>query len=254
MDNPAVPIGHHWQDGSHVAFGVATAGIFTRTWKVEGSVFNGRDPDENRWNFDFNPLDSYSGRVSFNPDSGWSLSASYGFIRSPEAVDPGHSMHRMVFSLQNGGRAGSHGQWATTLLWGANGHSDHTGLSNSALAETEVMLDATNTVVARAEFVQKPADELALTEGPNGFAADRSFDVGALSLGYVRELRQVGGMTFGLGALGTLNYVPSALEAAYGSRLPLGATVFLRVRAIGPRATAMPAVKGMKGMQGMKGK
>jgi hypothetical protein len=157
-------------------------------------------------------------------------------------------MHRTVLSVQNGGRLGSDGQWATTLLWGANGHSDQAGLSNSALAEGEVMLDAKNTVFARAEFVQKPADDLALTGGPFGFAPGRSFDVGAFSLGYVRELFQGRGMTFGLGALGTLNSVPSALEAAYGSRTPVGAMVFLRVRALGSPATEMPAMKGMKGM------
>ena len=245
MDNPMVPIGHHWQDASHVSFGVATAGLFTRRWKFEGSIFNGRDPDENRWDFDFNPLDSYSGRVSFNPDSTWNLSASYGFIKSPEPLDPGHSMHRMVLAVQNGGRMGPDGQWATMLLWGANGHSDQKGLSNSALAEAEVILDRKNTVFGRAEFVQKPADDLALTGGPGGFAPGRSFDVGAVSLGYVRELFQGGGMTLGVGATGTVNIVPQSLEPAYGSRMPLGAVVFLRVRAVDSGSRSKGAVPGM---------
>src|SRR5665213_3799234 len=117
MDNPMVPIGHHWQDASHESFGVATAGVFTRRWKFEASMFNGRDPDENRWNFDLNTLDSYSGRVIFNPDSAWSFSGSYGFLKSPEPLDPGHTMHRMVLSIQSGGALKSEGQWATTLLW-----------------------------------------------------------------------------------------------------------------------------------------
>jgi hypothetical protein len=246
MDNPMVPIGHHWQDASHVSFGVATVGVFTRRWKVEGSIFNGRDPNEDRWNFDFNPLDSYSGRITFNPDSTWSLSASYGFIRSPENSDAGHSMHRTVISAQNGGRLGTDGQWATTMLWGANAHSDHPGLSSSALAEGEAILDRKNTIFLRAEFVQKPADELALEIGPSGFAPGRSFDVGALSLGYIRELREGHGMTLGVGALGTLNVVPSSLKPAYGSRTPLGAMVFLRVRAAGSPASNMPAMPRMK--------
>ena len=37
-------------------------------------------------------------------------------------------------------------------------------------------------------------------------------------------------VTIGLGASGTVNVVPSALEATYGSRTPRGATVFLRLR------------------------
>jgi hypothetical protein len=246
MDDPMVPIGHHWQDASHVSFGVVTAGVFTSRWKLEGSIFNGRDPDENRWDFDFNTLDSYSGRISFNPDSAWSLSASYGFIRSPEPLDAAHSMHRMVFTVQNGGRIGMDGQWATTLLWGANLHSDQPGLSNSVLAEGEAILDAKNTVFARAEFVQKPADDLALTAAPLGFAAGRSFDVGALSVGFVRELRQGRGVTLGLGAAGTVNVVPASLEGVYGSRTPLGAMLFLRVRAVGSKGAGMGSMPGMK--------
>lgn len=245
MDNPMVPIGHHWQDASHVSFGVATVGLFTRRWKVEGSIFNGRDPNEDRWNFDFNPLDSYSGRITFNPDSAWSLSASYGFVRSPEETDAGHSMRRSVIAVQNGGRIGADGQWATTMLWGANAHSDHPGLSSSAMAEGEAMLDSKNTFFARAEFVQKPADDLGFEVGPSGFAEGRSFDVGALSLGYIRELHASRGMTLGVGASGTLNVVPSALEPAYGSRMPLGAVIFFRLRASGSRS-GMDAMPGMK--------
>lgn len=246
MDNPLVPIGHHWQDASHVSFGVATAGIFTHRWKFEASMFNGRDPDENRWNFDLNTLDSYSGRVTFNPDSAWSVSASYGFIKAPEPLDPGHTMHRMVLSIQNGGRLPQEGQWATTLLWGANEHSYRPGLSNSALAEGEVQFNTKNTLFARAEFAQKLVEDLALPTGPGAFSTSASFDVGEVSLGYIRELSQGHGMTLGLGALGTLNVVPESLQGFYGSRTPVGAVLFLRLRALSAHPAAMPDMPGMK--------
>ena len=43
------PIGHHWQDATHITFGVATAGInFGSRVKIEASDFTGREPDENR--------------------------------------------------------------------------------------------------------------------------------------------------------------------------------------------------------------
>ncbi len=67
MINPFPPIGHHWQDSTHISFGVITAGVYTRWAKLEGSVFHGREPDEDRWNFDFGALDSWSGRLSLNP-------------------------------------------------------------------------------------------------------------------------------------------------------------------------------------------
>jgi hypothetical protein len=179
--------------------------------------------------------------VTFNPDSGWSLSASFGFLRSPEPLDAGHSMHRMGVSVANGGRLNADGHWATTLLWGANAHSGHATISNSALAEGELVFDSKNTMFARAEFVQKPADDLAIAA-----AAGRTFDVGSLTLGYIRELTHARGMTLGLGVLGTVNALPSALEPAYGSRLPLGMMVFLRVRALGSAAAPTSGMAGMK--------
>jgi hypothetical protein len=62
-DNPTAPLSHHTFDSTHVSFGVATAAVDHGRFLFEGSVFNGREPDENRWDFDFGRLDSYSGRV-----------------------------------------------------------------------------------------------------------------------------------------------------------------------------------------------
>ncbi|MDB4950703.1 MAG: hypothetical protein JWM27_3352 [Gemmatimonadetes bacterium] len=86
--NPFAPLGHHWQDATHVSFGVATAGLFTRRARLEGSVFNGREPDQVRTNFDYRgrSLDSYAGRLTVNPGAHWSLGASYAYLRSPEPV------------------------------------------------------------------------------------------------------------------------------------------------------------------------
>src|ERR1043165_6104577 len=38
MDMPFAPLSHHWQDATHISFGVLTAGVFTNRFKVEGSV------------------------------------------------------------------------------------------------------------------------------------------------------------------------------------------------------------------------
>ncbi|MDB4874014.1 MAG: hypothetical protein JWM41_460 [Gemmatimonadetes bacterium] len=245
-DNPFAPIGHHWQDATHVSFGVLTAGVFTHEWKLEGSVFNGREPDENRWNFDPLKFDSYSGRLSFNPNTDWALSAGYGYLAHPEILSPAESMHRVTASAIYGTSLGTDGQWATTFVWGANKHSTHPGLSHSLLAESEANLDRSNTVLARAEFVQKTAGDLVLDTPQFGFATDRSFNVSAFSLGYIREVGGLWRASLGLGAMGTVNVVPSALTTAYGSRTPAGGMVFLRLR-----AARMPdaATSGMSGMQ-----
>src|SRR5207247_2031796 len=69
MDDPDAPLGHHWQDSTHITFGVITAGLAHRNLKLEGSVFTGREPDENRYDFAAIRLHSYSGRLSWNPRS-----------------------------------------------------------------------------------------------------------------------------------------------------------------------------------------
>jgi len=91
MDNPAAPLGHHWQDATHVTFGVLTGGIYSRKWQLESSVFNSRDPDENRWDFDPIRLDSYSGRLTVNPDAHWSIMGGYGYLKSHDALAPDES-------------------------------------------------------------------------------------------------------------------------------------------------------------------
>jgi hypothetical protein len=61
--NPMSPISHHWLDATHISFGVATGAIYGRRWKTEVSAFNGREPDDSRYGFDFARLDSWSTRA-----------------------------------------------------------------------------------------------------------------------------------------------------------------------------------------------
>ena len=228
MDNPFAPLGHHWQDATHISFGVVTAGLFTRTWKLEGSVFNGREPNDERWDFDRIRLDSYSGRLTVNPDSAWSFSAGYGYLASPEQLSPDEATHRFTATALHGMKLGSDGQWATTLVYGMNAHDERR--SHSVAFESEAILDRWNTILARAEFAQKSAEDLGFDEPPYGFASERTLAISSLSLGYIRELGRGWGTTLGVGAMGTINVVPSSIENAYGSRTPLGAVVFLRLR------------------------
>lgn len=248
MDVPMAPLGHHWQDATHISFGVLTAGAFTKEWKLEGSVFNSREPDDQRWNFDAIRLDSYSGRVTYNPTQNWSFTAGYGYLKSPEAAHPDESIHRTVASVMHGTRIGQAGQWATTLVWGTNAVGDGGSRSHSLLLESEAVLDARNTVFGRVEYVQKSAEDLVVDTPTFGFASDRRFNVQATSLGYIREVAQWRGTTIGLGGLASVNFVPGALEKVYGSRTPAGATLFLRLRPVRAPAASMDHMH----MEGMK--
>ncbi len=93
------PLGHHTFDSTHISFGVLTASVKQGRWTFEGSVFNGREPDERRWDFDFGAMDSVAGRVWFRPADGWEAQVSTGLLRDPEELTPGDA-HRTTASLE----------------------------------------------------------------------------------------------------------------------------------------------------------
>ena len=230
QNDPFAPLGHHWQDATHITYGVVTAGVFTRTLQLEGTLFQGREPDDGRYDFDFGALDSYGARVTLNPTPRWSLAASYAYLESPEALHPDENQHRLGASLLYTRRIGRDGDWATALVYGANKHSSPgeppPSFDHSLLVETNVQLDDRNSLFGRAEWVQKSAEELVVA----GADPEDRFNVAALTLGYVREIVQYRGASMGLGVRGALNMVPKALEATYGTRTPAGLAFYARLR------------------------
>jgi hypothetical protein len=230
QNDPFAPLGHHWEDATHITYGVVTAGMFTRTVQLEGTLFQGREPDDGRYDFDFGALDSYGGRVTVNPGPDWSVAASYGFLHSPEELHPAENQHRLGASIQYTRRIARQSDWATALVYGAN---EHTGpdrpsrtFEHSVLLESNVQVDGRNSFFGRAEWTQKSAEELVI---PGADPAAR-FDISSLVLGYVREVVQYEGASLGLGVRGSLGVVPETLEAAYGTRTPAGLAVYARLR------------------------
>jgi hypothetical protein len=157
-------------------------------------------------------------------------------------------MHRVTASVLHSTSLGADGQWATAVIWGANIVPGQTNATHSVLVESEAILDPRNTFLGRAEYVQKSASDLVLDTPAGGFAMDRTFDISTLTLGYIREIGVWRGTTIGLGALGTANFIPATLQDAYGSRIPLGAMVFLRVRVRRAPAGTMKPMPHMEGM------
>ena len=98
MDNPEAPISHHWLDSTHITFGVVTAGIVLDNWKFEASTFRGREPDQYRYDIEQPALDSFAGRVSWNPVRELSLQVSYGRLNSPEQLEPAVNENRLTAS------------------------------------------------------------------------------------------------------------------------------------------------------------
>lgn len=224
LSNPLAPISHHWLDSTHIAFGVLTAAIFGRAWKIEGSLFNGREPDEDRFGLDLDPLDSYSGRVWILPSPRWALQVSAGRLTEAEVPPTGGpriDVTRATASATYHRPLAREGHWATTIAWGRNEEEHHA--THAVLVETNVNLAERNLFFARGEIVEKAAEDLVL-EG------DEVFTVGKLTAGYLRQLARGDRLAVGLGGLISVSFLDRDLEPAYGSRAPAGAAVFLRIR------------------------
>lgn len=225
MSDPLGVIGHHWQDSTHIAYGVVTAGVFTRAVKIEASMFNGREPDEDRWDFDFRAFDSWSARASVNPTRTLSLQASFGVLDSPEALEPDVSVRRTTFSAMHATGLGGRGSWATSAIFGLNDASEGPTTHATAL-ETEVDLDGRNVVFGRAEYALKSGHDLVLAEE----LEDRTFGVWAVALGYVRRFAALGPVVPALGVRGSLAFVGNALEPYYGGRVSPGAVAYVQLQ------------------------
>ena len=236
MPNPLAPISHHWLDATHITFGVITAGVYSSRWKAEGSVFNGREPDEKRTNVDFGPLDSASGRVWFLPSPQWALQVSIGrLIEAEPSEDGGHGIDvtRATASATYNSVFRENSVRATTVAWGRNSEPDHA--SNGFLLESNLTFDDRDTWFGRFEVVGKSAHDLAVTESSDAFT------VAKLQGGYTRYLKAWNGLQPGFGASISAGVVPERLQRVYGSRLNVGFGVFLTLR---PAAMMMMAHGG----------
>jgi Heavy metal binding domain len=224
MDDPDAPLGHHWQDSTHVTFGVATAGLVWRNVKIEGSIFTGREPDENRYDFDQPEFDSYSGRISWNPTRNLALQVSYGYIKSPEALEPDLKRHRTTASVIYNLPLGHDSNWSNTFVWGQN-HDTGEGKTQSFLVESDYQRGR-NTVYLRWERVEKSGHELVLKP------PDESgiFPVSGYTIGYVRDLSHGNGLDIGLGTQFTINDRPDSLDRYYGDDPGYAFEFFLRIR------------------------
>jgi hypothetical protein len=219
MDSPEAPISHHWLDSTHITFGVVTGGWVHKNWKVEASAFKGREPDQRRYDIETPKLDSQAVRVSYNPTANWSLQASWAHLNSPEALDPETNEDRWSVSAIYTTPVGKDGWWSTTGAFGSKRLSDSGRTLNAWLVESAYKPNDPWTVFARAEGVQN--EEL--------LAGHQVETVGKVSVGAIHDWRAAKHLKVGLGALYAFDFVPSALNADYGSS-PRGGMAFVRLK------------------------
>lgn len=243
-ENPMAPLSHHTFDSTHIAFGVVTAGIDRGKWAVEGSVFNGREPDEHRWDVDFGRLDSVSGRLWFRPTSEWELQVSTGHLIDPEELEPG-SLQRTTASASWTRLQGGAGLVAVTAGYGVN--AAH-GTTRQAVFAEGTRKAGKNAIFGRAELVQVETDKL-LGDDVHVHDAALTDTVGAFTLGGVRDIVSWKGFESGLGASATFYAVPQRLTSTHGDH-PVSFQVFFRLR---PPTFGMGRMWNMRMTQPMAG-
>src|SRR2546425_458495 len=186
-----------------------------------------------------------SGRLTVNPGPRWSVSTWYAYLKSPEGLHPDESLHRIGASALTTQPVGTKGTWSSALIYGANDQIGPGPLASSVVLESTVDLDGTNSFFGRVEYVRKSAEELVIPSVP----PTTQYDVGALALGYLRTVGTVAGLVARGGVRGSLNFVPSSLDGAYGSRTPVGAAIYLQLRP----ADARESGRKMNRLPGMHG-
>jgi len=223
------PLSHHWQDSTHIANEVLTAGVSYRKVKVEASGFYGTEPGENRWTIAAGPLNSWSTRLWFFPTRDWAAQVSVGRLAHPERQESGDVVRSTASIEYTRPMQGS--AWDTSLIWGRNHQTLNQRDSNSYLIESVAPYRQKTFFTGRIELVDKDelfSDDPAL-EASLAHAAGPTFRVAAFTAGCTRDIALVHKTEFGVGASITGYRIPAAIQPYYGDH-PVGVNLYVRLR------------------------
>jgi hypothetical protein len=266
-ENPAAVLGHHYQDSTHIVTNVLTLGVAHGPVQLETSTFHGREPDENRWNFNTGGLDSFSARLTASPHKSVAAQFSLGRINEPEAIDPGLDTVRTTASVHHNAQWDS-GHISSSLIWGRNKNlkDGSRRIFNSYNLEATAKFRRSNWIWLRIENVDRDRSLLPVeiaqnptcllcgvvgfksptladveiarsnhvVPGPDGRAVTvEELPIGriqAYTVGYEREL-PIGPswLSVGLGGQVTTYGLTAQLRNVYGNQ-PSTAVIFLRLR------------------------
>ena len=224
-ENPAAPLSHHIFDSTHITTGVVTMGADRGPFAIEGSVFRGREPDEDRYDVDFGALDSWSARVWFRPASEWAIQGSHGYLHEPEQLEPGDQRRTngSVSWLRERGSnflaataaVGRNARRFSTVrallleITGTSGRTSLYGRFEALTVETEILLFP--------QIVHRPHP---------GELVD---PLRELTSGIVRDVADIHGFRVGIGGDVVFYGVPDFLKLTHDPH-PASYHVFVRVR------------------------
>jgi hypothetical protein len=208
--NPQAPLSHHYLDATHITPGVISIGVERSGFGVEAGAFHGREPDEDRLDLDTAALDSYSVRGSW-ADGPWRLQISGADLTTPERTSP-YDATRVTASASY-----FNGDENRSLAWTAAFGQNREVFGNLEAYLFEAARRAgQQSLYTRIEHVEK--DILDAGFHPVGVAhSHRQSRIGALTLGYLREVASRAVGTFAVGGDVTGYLVPRNLKESYGA-------------------------------------
>ena len=217
--NPQAPLSHHYLDATHITPGVVSISVNRSGFGIEAGAFHGQEPDEDRLDLDTAALDSYSVRASW-ADGPWQFQVSGADLKTPERKSP-YDATRVTASASY-----FKGDENRSIAWMAA-----FGQNREVFGKLEAYLFEAAKRTGKHSFytrVESAAKDI-LDAGfhPIGVAhTHRQSRVGALTVGYLRDIvsRSLG--TFAIGGDVTAYRVPDNLSESYGS--PWSFHAFLR--------------------------
>jgi hypothetical protein len=229
MELPQATLAHHWQDSTHIANDVVTAGIAYKKFKLEASGFYGSEPDEFRWDIDSGPINSWSTRLWYFPSKNWAAQFSVGHLAHPEMLESGDQT-RSTGSLEYS-KPLPGGSWSSSFIWGRD-HSTYTKRNlNSYTIESVLPIRRKNFITGRMELVDKDelfAGQPSVEEFLDTFYGS-TFRIGGYALGYTRDIDLFRCIETGIGANIEAYSLPAAIKPYYGDH-PIAGNVFIRLR------------------------
>lgn len=224
-ENPTAPLSHHTFDATHITMGVVTVAADLGPFAVETSRYQGREPDEDRWDLmDPGPLDSWSVRLSFNRGP-WSAQVSRGFLKEPERLE------RIDLRRTTGSISWTHqrGDDYTAFAFIA-GRNKRTYDHLDAYLFEGTHRQGRTSIYTRIERVTLESEKLLFPLVVHIHHPDELVDpVIASTIGGVRDFARVRGFDFGVGGDVTFHRVPRRLQFTHGEN-PVSFHIFFRLR------------------------
>lgn len=219
---PDAPLGHHWQDATHITFGVATLGISWQYVQLEGSLFTGREPDENRYGFDRGRFDSHSARLSAVPTKATAVQVSWAYVKSPESLEPEVDQRKTSVSVLFNPLISQTTTISSALVWSMNDPSTEE-TSHAVLAESNIDFGP-HSIFGRVEWVEKSTHDLGLEDA----YGERTLNTYGVTVGLAHRVLTWKWANLRVGGQVSLNPSVTELKPFYGSN-PVSFQLFVRI-------------------------